>query len=93
MQMTDEGAELLLGAIAEQAVKDYKRAWNGKIKRPGDVRYDERMNDVERFFKGRVFKWMFPRLNGPELFSALRAECAKWNRKNKSYCDKRGGKP
>ena len=93
MQITDEGAELLLGAIAEQAVKDYKRAWNKKLKHPHDVFCDERMNDVERFFKGRVFKWMFPRLNGPELFIALRAECAKGNRKNKSYCGKRGGRP
>lgn len=93
MQITDEGAELLLGAIAEQAVKDYKRAWNKKLKHPNDVRQDERMNDVERFFKGRVFRWMFPRLNGPELFIALRTECAKGNRKNKSYCSKRGGKP
>ena len=93
MYITDEGADRLVGAIAEQAIKDYKRAWSKKTKRPHDVRYDERMNDVERFFKGRAFKWMFPRLNGEELFNALRRECMKGNRKNKSYVDKRGGNP
>lgn len=85
MQITDDGAERLIAAIAEQAVKDYKSAWNKKIKKPHDVRYDERMNDVERFFKGRVFKWMFPRLDGTVLFNALRRQCMLGNRKNKSY--------
>lgn len=85
MQITDEGVEILLGAIAEQAVKDYKRAYRKKKKCPYDVHADERMNDVERFFKGRVFKWMFPRLNGVKLFEALKGECRKENHKNKSY--------
>lgn len=89
MEMLDEGVDLLLGAIAEQAVKDYKSAWAKKVKRPGDVNADMRMNEVERFFKGRVFKWMFPHLNGEELFKALRTQCMLGNWKNKSFVDAR----
>lgn len=88
MNITDEGAENLRAAIAEQAIKDYKRAWRRKAKHPDDVICDMIMNDVERFFKGEVFKWMFPKLKGDELFAALQAKCEKESRK-----DKRGGKP
>jgi len=87
MYITDEGADRLIGAVAEQAVKEYKRAYRVKQKNPGSISAEESMISVERFFKGTWFKRLFPHLNGPELFAALQAQCAKGKTKNESYSD------
>lgn len=88
MYITDEGVDRLVGAIAEQAVKEYKRAYRRKQKNPSSISAEESMISVERFFKGTWFKRLFPRLDGSALFDALCTECEKGKTKNKSYADK-----
>lgn len=85
MYITDEGAERLAGAIAEQAVKEYRRAYRKKLKDPGSISAEESMISVERFFKGTGFRRLFPRLNGPSLFKELQEQCANGKTKNESY--------
>lgn len=78
--MTDEAMELLIAAIIEQAIKDYKKSYkalhNPKLNEAAKTRTKWRLKECENFFHS---DWcdLLTGGNGEEILKRVQEECRK----------------
>lgn len=65
--MNEKCLDLLMYAIAKQAIKDYIALKKGRIKP------SERCNKTElkRYFRGEFFQYVFPNISGEDMIKLL----------------------
>ena len=70
--MTDEGANLLRQAIAEQAIKDYKKVAKGTKRHPKYGKYTK--DELEKFFRSQWFEWLMD-MDGEWIMNEIKRRC------------------